>query len=204
MRRIIDPEGGATVRGRRQNVTALFTDVRDFTTISEQHSPEEVVDILSAYFEMLNTVAEQYHGTVIQYLGDSIFVIWNAPVEDPQHIEHGCHCALAMKAAVDRLNETNRKNGRPELFTRFGVHTGPAVVGSFGAIARQQYGDGRHDQCRLAARRAEQGVQHLDPGERGGACRRCRSIRLPRDGHGARQGTPGGVDLWELVSGKAG
>ncbi|MFS8145879.1 cyclase [Rhizobium sp. R635] len=139
VRRIVSPEGRAVVKAKRQDVTVLFTDIRDFTTISEQNSPEDVVDTLSAYFELLNTIAEGQGGTVVQYLGDSIFVMWNAPVPDMQHVEHGCRCALAMKAAVDGLNEENRRNGRPELFTRFGLHTGPAVVGSFGAISRQQY-----------------------------------------------------------------
>ncbi|MBB3393272.1 adenylate cyclase [Rhizobium sp. BK275] len=139
VRRIVNPGGQAVVKARRQDVTVLFTDIRDFTTISEQHSPEDVVDTLSAYFEILNTTAERNGGTVVQYLGDSIFVMWNAPVEDVDHAEHGCRCALAMKAAIDELNEENRANGRPELVTRFGLHTGPAVVGSFGAISRQQY-----------------------------------------------------------------
>ena len=139
VRRIVSPEGRAVVKAKRQDVTVLFTDIRDFTTISELNSPEDVVDTLSAYFERLNTIAEQNGGTVVQYLGDSIFVMWNAPVPDIQHVEHGCRCALAMKAAIDDLNEENRGNGRPELVTRFGLHTGPAVVGSFGAISRQQY-----------------------------------------------------------------
>lgn len=139
VRRIVNPEGRAVAKARRQDVTVLFTDIRDFTTISEQHSPEDVVDTLSDYFELLNTIAERNGGTVVQYLGDSIFVMWNAPVEDPGHAEHGCRCALAMKAAIDELNKENSRTGRPELVTRFGLHTGPAVVGSFGAISRQQY-----------------------------------------------------------------
>ncbi|WP_436278899.1 adenylate/guanylate cyclase domain-containing protein [Rhizobium leguminosarum] len=139
VRRIVNPEGRAVAKAQRQDVTVLFTDIRDFTTISEQHSPEDVVDTLSAYFELLNTIAERHGGTVIQYLGDSIFVMWNAPVPDASHAENGCRCALAMKVAVDDLNELNGQNGRPALVTRFGLHTGPAVVGSFGAISRQQY-----------------------------------------------------------------
>jgi len=139
VRRIVSPGGRAVVKAARQDVTVLFTDIRDFTSISEQHSPEDVVDTLSAYFEILNTIAERNGGTVVQYHGDSIFVMWNAPIEDARHAENGCRCALAMKAAVDGLNETNIRNGRPELFTRFGLHTGPAVVGSFGAVSRQQY-----------------------------------------------------------------
>ncbi|MGG7579702.1 adenylate/guanylate cyclase domain-containing protein [Rhizobium sp. Nf11,1] len=139
VRRIVSPDGRTVVKAKRQDVTVLFTDIRDFTTISEQNSPEDVVDTLSAYFELLNTIAESHDGTVVQYLGDSIFVMWNAPVPDARHAEHGCRCALAMKAAIDGLNEENSRTDRPALITRFGLHTGPAVVGSFGAISRQQY-----------------------------------------------------------------
>ena len=139
VRRIVNPQGQAIVKAKRQDVTVLFSDIRDFTTISEQHTPEDVVATLSDYFELLNDMAEQHGGTVVQYLGDSIFVMWNEPVENAKHAEQGCRCALAMKLAVDALNDANRQNGRPVLFTRFGLHTGPAVVGSFGAASRQQY-----------------------------------------------------------------
>lgn len=138
VRRIVDPADTST-KAARQEVTALFTDIRDFTTISEDHPPEDVVEILSTYFQVLNQLAESHGGTVVQYLGDSIFVMWNAPIREPDHIERGCRCALAMRDAIDRLNEDNRKIGRPELITRFGLHSGQAVVGSFGAITRQQY-----------------------------------------------------------------
>ncbi len=138
VRRIVDPADTST-RASRQDVTVLFTDIRDFTTISEQHPPEDVVEILTTYFEQLNEIAERHDGTVVQYLGDSVFVMWNAPIRDPDHIESGCRCALAMSAAVDELNDNNRKIGRPDLRTRFGLHTGQAVVGSFGALSRRQY-----------------------------------------------------------------
>jgi adenylate cyclase len=164
VRRIVNPEGRRLVDAKRQDVTVLFTDIRDFTTISEQHSPEEVVDILSAYFELLNTIAEGNGGTVVQYLGDSIFVMWNAPVQDLRHAEHGCRCALAMKEAIDGLNRANRENGRPELLTRFGLHSGPAVVGSFGAISRQQYtamGDTINVASRLEGLNKEYGTSIL-------------------------------------------
>ncbi|HVK90924.1 MAG TPA: adenylate/guanylate cyclase domain-containing protein [Mycoplana sp.] len=138
VRRIVDPADVST-RAARQEVTVLFTDIRDFTTISEHHPPEDVVDILSGYFELLNVIAEHHGGTVVQYLGDSIFVMWNAPIADDHHVANGCRCALAMKSAIDELNEENRNNGRPELLTRFGLHSGQAVVGSFGAVSRQQY-----------------------------------------------------------------
>ena len=200
VRRIVNPEGRAVVKATRQDVTVLFTDIRDFTTISEQHSPEDVVDTLSAYFELLNTIAERHGGTVVQYLGDSIFVMWNAPVEDLRHAEHGCRCALAMKAAIDELNEEIRENGRPELVTRFGLHTGPAVVGSFGAISRQQYtamGDTINVASRLEGLNKEYDTSILVSG----AIRDAVGERFELRSLGLVQlkGRAEKVDLWALV-----
>lgn len=127
---------GAAVR---REVTVLFSDIRDFTTISEQHTPEEVVEMLGVYFQTMNDVVERHNGVIIQYLGDSIYAMWNAPTENPNHVADGCRCALDLKDAVERLNAESRKNGRPELVTRFGLHTGVAVVGSVGAEDRRQY-----------------------------------------------------------------
>lgn len=205
VRRIIDPQGGAVVKGRRQEVTALFTDIRDFTTISEQHSPEDVVDILSAYFELLNGIAEGHGGTVVQYLGDSIFVVWNAPVEDIRHAEHGCRCALAMKAAVEGLNAANRQAGRPELFTRFGLHTGPAVVGSIGAASRQQYtamGDTINVASRLEGLNKEFNTSILVSVAVHDAV--ARSFVFREIGMVQVKGRAAKIDLWELVGERRG
>ena len=117
----------------------LFTDIRDFTTISESRSPEEVVTLLSTYFELMNEIVERHNGVIVQYLGDSIYAMWNAPEPDPDHVNDGCRCTLALKAAIDRLNAGNREIRLPELVTRFGLHTGEAVVGSVGARSRRQY-----------------------------------------------------------------
>lgn len=205
VRRIVNPEGRTVFKGIRQDVTVLFTDIRDFTTISEQHSPEDVVDTLSSYFELLNTIAERNGGTVVQYLGDSIFVMWNAPVEDVRHAEHGCRCALAMKAAIDELNEENRANGRPELVTRFGLHTGPAVVGSFGAISRQQYtamGDTINVASRLEGLNKEYDTSILVSA----AIRDAVGERFELRPLGLVQlkGRAEKVDLWELVGERGG
>jgi adenylate cyclase len=120
-------------------VTVLFTDIRDFTTISESRSPEEVVALLSDYFELMNAIVERHNGVIVQYLGDSIYAMWNAPEPDPDHVNDACRCVLALKEGIDELNAANRASGLPELVTRFGLHTGEAVVGSVGASSRRQY-----------------------------------------------------------------
>ncbi|WP_353644367.1 adenylate/guanylate cyclase domain-containing protein [Mesorhizobium sp. WSM2239] len=124
---------------RRQEVTALFTDIYDFTTISEGHSPEEVVAMLSEYFDILDEAVTAHHGSIIQFLGDSIYAMWNAPIRDPDHAEHACRAALAAEQRLDLFNKAQLAKGFPEFRTRFGIHTGEAVVGSVGARERLQY-----------------------------------------------------------------
>ncbi|UVC06647.1 adenylate/guanylate cyclase domain-containing protein [Rhizobium sp. TH2] len=123
----------------RQQVTAIFTDIYDFTTISERYPPEEVVTMLSVYFDVLNQAVSAHKGTIIQFLGDSIFAMWNAPGTDDDHAENACLSALAMQTALAEFNDGQRLNGLPEFQTRVGIHTGVAVVGNVGAADRLQY-----------------------------------------------------------------
>ncbi|MEX2696958.1 adenylate/guanylate cyclase domain-containing protein [Rhizobium mongolense] len=139
VRRIVIAGQAAVGAAVRQDITVLFTDIRDFTTISEENSPEEVVALLSGYFEALNEIVERHGGTIVQYLGDGVLAMWNAPLHDLHHVENACYCALAMKDAIDAMNAANDADGRPVLITRFGLHTGQAVVGSVGAETRRQY-----------------------------------------------------------------
>ncbi|MCV9999929.1 cache domain-containing protein [Pararhizobium sp. YC-54] len=124
---------------RRQEVTAWFTDIYDFTTLSEQRTPEEVVALLSDYFDIFNETVSAHGGEIIQFLGDSVFAMWNAPVADEHHAENACRCALAVERKLQVFNADLKARGLPELRTRFGIHTGTAVVGSVGAKERLQY-----------------------------------------------------------------
>ena len=94
---------------------------------------------MSAYFETMNQVVERHNGVIVQYLGDSIYAMWNAPTQNPRHVDDACRCTLELNAAIDAFNAANALAGRPELVTRFGLHTGIAVVGSVGAEERRQY-----------------------------------------------------------------
>ena len=138
VRKIVLSKGAAAL-GERLDVTVIFTDIRDFTTISEDHAPEDVVSWLSAYFGMMNETVEANHGTIIQFLGDSIYAMWNAPVPDADHVDHACSCALQLADRIRLFNDAQRAAGKPVLVTRIGLHTGPAVVGNVGAQNRLQY-----------------------------------------------------------------
>ena len=123
----------------RQVVTAMFSDIQDFTTLSERREPEAVVEMLSDYFELMTETVEKNGGTVLQFVGDGIYALWNAPVADPDHAANACRCALDMQAALETFNAARKAAGQAELITRVGIHTGPALVGNIGALDRLQY-----------------------------------------------------------------
>ncbi|MFZ5673616.1 MAG: adenylate/guanylate cyclase domain-containing protein [Pseudomonadota bacterium] len=139
VRKIVTSRGDAQDGAARQEVTVMFTDIRDFTAISERHSPEAVVAMLSSYFELMNKGVERRKGAIIQFLGDSVFAMWNAPVTDPDHADNACRAALDLAAALRDFNTRQRAGNKPEFVTRFGLHSGPAVVGSVGAERRLVY-----------------------------------------------------------------
>lgn len=107
--------------------------------------------MLSSYFDIFSETIAAHHGAIIQFLGDSVFAMWNAPIPDTHHAEHACLCALDLSRRVDSYNLAQRERGLPEFRTRFGIHTGLAVVGSVGASERLQY-TGMGDTINLASR----------------------------------------------------
>lgn len=184
----------------RKDVTAIFTDIYDFTTISEHHSPEDVVAMLSAYFEVLNVVVGTYHGIILQFLGDSIFAMWNAPERDERHAEHACRAALAMRDALCGFNEQQKSRGLPEFHTRIGINTGPALVGSVGATDRLQYtamGDTINVASRLEGMNKNYGTSIIASAE---VYRRCSHvIRFRPLGEDHVKGRESAIGLYEVV-----
>jgi adenylate cyclase len=151
VRRIVQTHQFTGRFAQRQEVTALFTDIYDFTTISEHHAPEEVVSMLSGYFDVFSEGVAGHGGAIIQFLGDSVFAMWNAPIPDERHAENACRCALALQVELEAYNSAQRERGLPEFRTRFGIHSGLAVVGSVGARERLQY-TGMGDTVNVASR----------------------------------------------------
>ena len=139
VRRIMGSREFTGRSGQRQRVTALFSDIEDFTTICEQRTAEDVVSMLSEYFDLFSEVVERHRGVIIQFSGDAVFALWNAPELDETHVDRACLCALDLKSRIGDFNTRQRTNGAPVFNTRFGVHTGDALVGSVGAKNRFQY-----------------------------------------------------------------
>ncbi len=127
----------ARLGGERREVTVLFSDVRGFTSISEKHSPEEVVAILNEYLGEMTDIVFHWEGTLDKFIGDAIMVFWNAPMPQPDHAERAVRCALHMVARLEQLQEKWRAQGKPVLNCGIGLNSGPVLVGNIGAEGRK-------------------------------------------------------------------
>jgi len=160
------------VGGTRREVTVMFTDIEGFSLLSETMEPELLTSRLSRYFEVLGAAISANHGMIDKYIGDSIMAFWNAPEPDPDHIANACRAALQAAAAGRQLAEKWRQLGRPGFRTRFGLHTGPAVVGNVGARERINYtlvGAVANQASRLEGLNKVYGTELLASGEVAGA-----------------------------------
>ena len=136
---IIDNSISTELGGVREEITVVFTDVRDFTTIAESADPDVLMHQTSRYFSVLTEAFLAEGGTVDKFIGDAVMVFWNAPNPQPDHVERACRAALAGRAACEKLNSQFETEGLKPFFTRFGIHVGEAVVGNLGSTERMNY-----------------------------------------------------------------
>jgi adenylate cyclase len=120
-------------------VTVLFSDLRDFTTLSERLDGAEVVALLNAYHGRMVDVLFAFGGTLDKYLGDGLMAYFGAPVATDDHATQGVRCALAMQRALGAMNHERGARGEPALRMGVGLHTGPVVLGDIGAPNRREY-----------------------------------------------------------------
>jgi adenylate cyclase len=133
--------------GETKELTILFSDVRNFTTISELYkaNPQGLTRLMNRLLGPLSDAVVDNRGTIDKYIGDSIMAFWNAPMDDADHAAHACATALSMQAAIARLNEERRAEGPGEgepvveLAIGIGINTGETVVGNMGSEARFNY-----------------------------------------------------------------
>jgi adenylate cyclase len=139
VREMVRKGNDTALGGRRRPLTILFTDLAEFTRTTEALSPEDVLTRLSRYFEVMSQAINDHHGTIDKFIGDSIMALWNAPGEDFDHAANACLATLACRAAAATLNRLIKQEAVPLFHTRFGVHSGVAVVGNVGSSQRMQY-----------------------------------------------------------------
>lgn len=137
---LLDSPVGLQLGGAKRQVTILMADLRGFTSLSNRLAPEQVVVILNRYLGVMVEIISQYQGTIDEFIGDAILVIFGAPLWREDDTPRAVACAVAMQLAMTVVNEQNRHDGLPEVEMGIGVHTGEVVVGNIGSPKRAKYG----------------------------------------------------------------
>ncbi len=137
---VLESPSGLQIGGEKRKVTMLMSDLRGFTSMSERLPPARVVAMLNRYLTSMVAVIKQYQGTIDEFIGDAIFVLFGAPTWQEDDAQRAVACAVAMQLAMDGINEQNKQEDLPELEMGIGIHTGQVVLGNIGSSERMKYG----------------------------------------------------------------
>lgn len=140
VRRLYREKSEPVLGAESVDVSLMFTDIKDFTTLCEQLAPNELADALGRYLGvMVEIIQRECRGTIDKFIGDAIMTFWNAPEPVANHARMACRAALHCRQAGLRLTHSPDWGAWPAFGTRFGLHCAPALVGHFGARDRMNY-----------------------------------------------------------------
>ncbi len=137
---LLEHPEGLNLGGESREVSILMSDLRGFTPMSERSTPAQVVDLLNRYLGRMTPVIEKYGGTIDEFIGDAILVIFGAPLASAEHARQAVACALDMQLAMDEFNAESAALGVPAMEMGIAVNTGEVVVGNIGSATRMKYG----------------------------------------------------------------
>jgi adenylate cyclase len=201
--RMVNDPSRMSLEGERRVMTYLFSDIQNFTTMSEKMESQELTRLLNAYLDGMTDIVLRHGGMVDKFIGDSVFAIFNAPLDQPDHAQQAVLCMLDMDSFSERFRREEQARGIPLGVTRIGVHTGPAVVGNFGSQARFTYtaqGDAVNAASRLEAINKHFGTRLCVSDDTRGLCH---DIAFRPIASVVLKGKTEVLDLWEPLHAEA-
>jgi class 3 adenylate cyclase/tetratricopeptide (TPR) repeat protein len=129
----------SSIEGERKIVTVLFTDVANYTSMSEQLDPEEVHRIMDGYFRILVDEVYRHEGTIDKFTGDGVMALFGAPLAHEDHAQRACHAALAIRRAMGEYGKKVKKDCGVEFTMRVGLNSGLVIVGTIGDDLKMDY-----------------------------------------------------------------
>lgn len=139
VKQIIDSPEKLVLGGEERVITAFFSDVQDFTSISEKLTPQELVELLNEFLTEMTDIILDHEGTVDKFEGDAVIALFGAPNELENHAATACRACIEMQKRLAELRVDWKEIGKPELFMRIGLCSGQAVVGNMGSKNRMDY-----------------------------------------------------------------
>lgn len=137
---LLETPDGLKLGGEKRKVTIMMSDLRGFSSLSERLPPESVVKLLNNHLSIMTEIIDRYGGTIDEFIGDAILVIFGAPQIYGDSAERAVACALAMQLAMDEVNGKNESEGLPRIEMGIGLDTGEVIVGNIGSRKRAKYG----------------------------------------------------------------
>jgi len=139
MQNVVENIDNIKLGGKKAEITVLFADIRDFTSISEKLSAEEVSEILNEYFSEIVPIIERHNGVLNKFMGDAVLAIFGEPIRLKNHAENAVKCADKMLKKVKYLQRKWLEEGKPRIEIGIGISTGEAFVGNIGSENRLEY-----------------------------------------------------------------
>ncbi len=193
------------LEGREREVTIMFSDIRNFSSLSENLAPREACRLIGDIMDRLTERIREHQGVVVDYIGDGLLAMWNAPKDQPDHACLACRAAIAMQGEMPAINDAWRGLIDGRLGVGIGINTGMALVGNTGSRQKFKYGPLGHAvnlASRVEGATKQLGVPilitgstHAKLGDRV-SNRRIGKVRV--------KGIGGAVDLFELIPPNAG
>jgi class 3 adenylate cyclase/CHASE2 domain-containing sensor protein len=140
VQQLLDSPDGLRLGGQRDFVTIMMTDLRGFTSMCGTMEPEAVVKLLNHYLEAMTRIIARYGGTIDEFIGDAILVVFGAPVPLEHEELRAVACAIEMLNAMPAINAWNTENRLPSVEMGIGIHSGEVVLGNIGSELRAKYG----------------------------------------------------------------
>jgi len=137
---LLEAPEGLELGGDLREVTIMMSDICGFTSLAEHLPPTDVVSLLNRYFEPMTNIIFEHDGTIDEFLGDAILAVFGAPRTRHDDPERAVRCALAMRDAMQAVNEANKAAGLPALSQRIALNTGTVIAGNIGSEQRAKYG----------------------------------------------------------------
>jgi len=139
VKRLLESETALELGGETREVSMLMSDLRGFTALTSEMTPEEVITFLNRYLGRMIQVLTDYRAVIDEIMGDGILAFFGAPEPLDNHPAQAVACALAMQQALEEVNAENAKDGLPHLEMGIAVGTGHVVVGNIGSETRTKY-----------------------------------------------------------------
>ncbi len=162
VKEVMNHDNLSLLKGNYSKCSILFSDIRNFTTLTEEFGAIQIVELLNKYFEAMITSVHKYNGILDKYIGDAIMTVFGVPYANISDAKNAVNCALDMFSKLDTLNKVNRK--RPSLNIGIGISTGNVVSGNIGSEKRFEYtviGDSVNLAARLESATKKYGAKLL-------------------------------------------